>query len=286
MSARPEWLKVRFSREAVGEVAGLMSRYGLNTVCREANCPNRGECCAKRTATFLILGGNCTRNCRFCNIACGAPEAVDPEEPENVARAARELGLRHVVVTSVTRDDLPDGGAAHFARTIEVIRAMLPDATVEVLIPDLKGDPASLDIVLAARPDVLNHNVETVEALYAAVRPQAKYERSLAVLRYCKDAAPDVLTKTGFMVGLGETDGQIERLLDDVRTAGCDLLTIGQYLPPTKAHAPLHRYVSPEEFDRYRDLALAKGFRYVASAPLARSSYRAQEALEAARRPE
>ena len=285
MSARPEWLKVRFSREAVGEVAGLMSRYGLNTVCREANCPNRGECYAKRTATFLILGGNCTRNCRFCNIACGAPEVVDPEEPENVARAARELGLRHVVVTSVTRDDLPDGGAAHFARTIEAIRAMLPDATVEVLIPDLKGDPASLDIVLAARPDVLNHNVETVEALYAAVRPQARYERSLAVLRYCKDAAPDVLTKTGFMVGLGETEEEIDRLMDDVRETGCDILTIGQYLPPSPAHAELKRYATPEDFDRYRDLAYRKGFRYVASAPLARSSYRAEEALRACKTP-
>ncbi len=283
MSARPEWLKVRFNREAVDEVADLMAKFGLNTVCREANCPNRGECCARRTATFLILGGNCTRNCRFCNIACGAPEPVDPEEPERVARAAAELKLRHMVVTSVTRDDLPDGGAAHFARAICAIRERLPGATVEVLIPDFKGDRASLDAVMAARPDVLNHNVETVPSLYAAVRPQARYARSLEVLRYCKAAAPDGLTKTGFMVGLGETEAQIAALLDDVRATGCDLLTIGQYLPPTPQHAPLARYVPPEEFERYRRMALERGFRYVASAPLARSSYRAQEAVEAAR---
>lgn len=285
MNRKPDWLKVSYNRESVEEIAEIMRQLHLNTVCKEANCPNLGECYKKHTATFMILGSQCTRNCRFCNIACGKPEPVDPEEPENVAKAVAHLKLRHAVITCVTRDDLPDGGAAQFARTIQAIRATSPGTTVEVLISDMKGDRASLDTVMDARPDVLNHNVETVEALYAAVRPQAKYERSLDVLRYCKSVRPEGLTKTGFMVGLGETDDQIDRLMDDVLETGCDILTIGQYLQPSPAHAPLKRYVTPEQFDAYRDLALSKGFRHVASAPLARSSYRAQEALETARRP-
>lgn len=285
MNRKPDWLKVSYNRESVEEIAEIMRQLHLNTVCKEANCPNLGECYKKHTATFMILGSQCTRNCRFCNIACGKPEPVDPEEPENVAKAVAQLKLRHAVITCVTRDDLPDGGAAQFARTIQAIRATSPGTTVEVLISDMKGDRASLDTVMDARPDVLNHNVETVEALYAAVRPQAKYERSLDVLRYCKSVRPEGLTKTGFMVGLGETDDQIDRLMDDVLETGCDILTIGQYLQPSPAHAQLKRYVTPEQFDAYRDLALSKGFRHVASAPLARSSYRAQEALETARRP-
>ena len=285
MNRKPDWLKVSYNRESVEEIAEIMRQLHLNTVCKEANCPNLGECYKKHTATFMILGSQCTRNCRFCNIACGKPEPVDPEEPENVAKAVAHLKLRHAVITCVTRDDLPDGGAAQFARTIQAIRATSPGTTVEVLISDMKGDRASLDTVMDARPDVLNHNVETVEALYAAVRPQAKYERSLDVLRYCKAVRPEGLTKTGFMVGLGETDDQIDRLMDDVLETGCDILTIGQYLQPSPAHAPLKRYVTPEQFDAYRDLALSKGFRHVASSPLARSSYRAQEALETARRP-
>ena len=285
MNRKPDWLKVSYNRESVEEIAEIMRQLHLNTVCKEANCPNLGECYKKHTATFMILGSQCTRNCRFCNIACGKPEPVDPEEPENVAKAVAHLKLRHAVITCVTRDDLPDGGAAQFARTIQAIRATSPGTTVEVLISDMKGDRASLDTVMDAQPDVLNHNVETVEALYAAVRPQAKYERSLDVLRYCKSVRPEGLTKTGFMVGLGETDDQIDRLMDDVLETGCDILTIGQYLQPSPAHAPLKRYVTPEQFDAYRDLALSKGFRHVASSPLARSSYRAQEALETARRP-
>ena len=285
MNRKPDWLKVSYNRESVEEIAEIMRQLHLNTVCKEANCPNLGECYKKHTATFMILGSQCTRNCRFCNIACGKPEPVDPEEPENVAKAVAHLKLRHAVITCVTRDDLPDGGAAQFARTIQAIRATSPGTTVEVLISDMKGDRASLDTVMDARPDVLTHTVETVEALYAAVRPQAKYERSLDVLRYCKSVRPEGLTKTGFMVGLGETDDQIDRLMDDVLETGCDILTIGQYLQPSPAHAPLKRYVTPEQFDAYRDLALSKGFRHVASAPLARSSYRAQEALETARRP-
>lgn len=280
MQRKPEWLKVRFNQSAVREVAELMQGLNLNTVCKEANCPNLGECYLKHTATFMILGNICTRNCRFCNVATGRPLPPDPREPENVARAARKLGLRHVVVTCSTRDDLPDGGAEQFARTVRALRETCPGVTVETLISDMKGDPGSLDIVLAAHPDVLNHNVETVQELQKAVRPQASYERSLGVLRYCKEKDPTILTKTGFMVGLGETEEQIDRLMDDILATGCDILTIGQYLQPSPQHYPLARYVTPDEFAHYKELALRKGFRHVASAPLVRSSYKAWEVLE------
>ena len=278
---KPEWLKVRYNAEAVNEVAELMRDLNLNTVCKEANCPNLGECYRKHTSTFLILGSVCTRNCRFCNVTTGKPLPPDPDEPMNVARAAKKLGLRHVVLTCSTRDDLPDGGAEQFARTVRAIREVCPGTTVETLISDMKMNTDALDVVIAAHPEVLNHNVETVPELYAAVRPQAVYERSLEVLRYCKQIRPEARTKTGFMVGLGETDDQISRLMDDVLATGCDILTIGQYLQPSPQHYPLARYVTPEEFARYKELALSKGFKYVASAPLVRSSYRAAEALEA-----
>lgn len=277
---KPDWLKVRYNQQAVREVAELMRDLKLTTVCKEANCPNLGECYQKHTATFMILGDQCTRNCRFCNVSHGKPLPPDADEPENVAIAAQKLGLRHVVLTQPTRDDLPDGGAEHFAKTVAAIRARCPGATVETLISDMKLDYASLDIVMKAHPDVLNHNVETVRELQAAVRPSANYERSLAVLRYCKQNYPDIKTKTGFMVGLGETDEQIARLMDDVLETGCDILTIGQYLQPTPEHYPLARFVTPEEFQEYKQMAHCKGFQYVASAPLARSSYRAWEALE------
>ena len=237
MEKKPQWLKAPYNRAAVEEVAALMKDLKHNTVCSEANCPNLGECFRKHTATFMILGANCTRNCRFCNIHCGAPEPVDPDEPRHLAEAAKKLGLKHVVVT----------------------------------------------MVLDARPDVLNHNVETVKELYAAVRPQAIYTRSLDVLAYCKQRNPDILVKTGFMVGLGETDEQIDTLMDDILATGCDILTIGQYLRPSPEHAPLVRYVTPEEFDAYKKKALGKGFKYCASTPLVRSSYRAAEAISAAR---
>ena len=284
MQKKPDWLKVPFNKEAVDEVAQLMRDLQLNTVCREANCPNLGECFKKHTATFMILGANCTRNCRFCNVTCARPEPVDASEPEHLAEAAKRLGLHHVVVTSVTRDDLPDGGAAHFARVIRALRDNCPGATVEVLIPDLKMDRSALDTVIDAKPDVLGHNIETVEPLYGAICPQSRYDRSLAVLRYCKERSPETLTKTGFMVGLGETDAQIDALLDDILATGCDILTIGQYLQPSPNHAPLQRYVTPDEFKAYRDLALQKGFRYCVSTPLVRSSYRAAEALQAVKR--
>lgn len=280
MERKPEWLRVRYNQEAVAEVAQLLGELRLNTVCKEANCPNLGECYRKHTATFMILGSQCTRNCRFCSVAPGHPQPPDPEEPENVAAAAKKLGLRHVVLTCPTRDDLPDGGAEQFAQTVRAIRRACPGATVETLISDMQMNTAALDAVIEARPEVLNHNVETVRALQKAVRPQADYERSLAVLRYCKEKDAALLTKTGFMVGLGETEEQIGELMDDVLAAGCDILTIGQYLQPSPEHYPLDRYASPEDFARYKKMALDKGFRYVASAPLARSSYKAWEALE------
>lgn len=280
MERKPEWLRVRYNQKAVAEVAQLLGELRLNTVCKEANCPNLGECYRKHTATFMILGSQCTRNCRFCSATPGHPQPPDPEEPENVAAAAKKLGLRHVVLTCPTRDDLPDGGAEQFAQTVRAIRRACPGATVETLISDMQMNTAALDAVIEARPEVLNHNVETVRALQKAVRPQADYERSLAVLRYCKEKDAALLTKTGFMVGLGETEEQIGELMDDVLAAGCDILTIGQYLQPSPEHYPLDRYASPEDFARYKKMALDKGFRYVASAPLARSSYKAWEALE------
>ena len=280
MERKPEWLRVRYNQEAVAEVAQLLGELRLNTVCKEANCPNLGECYRKHTATFMILGSQCTRNCRFCSVTPGHPQPPDPEEPENVAAAAKKLGLRHVVLACPTRDDLPDGGAEQFAQTVRAIRRACPGATVETLISDMQMNTAALDAVIEARPEVLNHNVETVRALQKAVRPQADYERSLAVLRYCKEKDAALLTKTGFMVGLGETEEQIGELMDDVLAAGCDILTIGQYLQPSPEHYPLDRYASPEDFARYKEMALDKGFRYVASAPLARSSYKAWEALE------
>ncbi len=280
MERKPEWLRVRYNQEAVAEVAQLLGELRLNTVCKEANCPNLGECYRKHTATFMILGSQCTRNCRFCSVTPGHPQPPDPEEPENVAAAAKKLGLRHVVLTCPTRDDLPDGGAEQFAQTVRAIRRACPGATVETLISDMQMNTAALDAVIEARPEVLNHNVETVRALQKAVRPQADYERSLAVLHYCKEKDAALLTKTGFMVGLGETEEQIGELMDDVLAAGCDILTIGQYLQPSPEHYPLDRYATPEDFARYKVMALDKGFRYVASAPLARSSYKAWEALE------
>ena len=280
MERKPEWLRVRYNRDAVNEVAELMRDLKLNTVCKEANCPNLGECYRKHTATFMILGSVCTRNCRFCNVTPGRPLPPDPEEPENVALAAKKLGLRHVVLTCSTRDDLPDGGAEQFAKTVAAIRRLCPSATVETLISDMKFNTDALDVVIASHPDVLNHNVETVKSLQKAVRPQADYERSLGVLRYCKQKDPTLLTKTGFMVGLGETEDEISELMDDILKTGCDILTIGQYLQPSPEHYPLARYATPEDFARYKETALAKGFRHVASAPLARSSYRAWEVME------
>lgn len=290
---KPDWLKVSFNRKDTQEVIKLMQDLQLNTVCKEANCPNLGECYRSRTATFMILGSNCTRNCRFCNVTCDRPEEVDPQEPQHLAEAAKKLNLKHVVVTSVTRDDLPDGGASQFVKVIHALREALPEATVEVLIPDFQGDEAALRAVLEAGPDVLNHNVETVSNLYTKVRPQAIYERSLELLQRAKKYAleekakqPDkarMLVKSGAMLGLGETDEQLQELFRDLQAYGCDILTLGQYLRPSSEHLPVERYVSPDEFEEYRQMALAEGIAFVTSTPLVRSSYRAEEALATVR---
>lgn len=280
---KPEWLKVRYNSDEVREVAALMSNLGLNTVCKSANCPNLGTCYRHKTATFMILGDKCTRNCRFCNVdhaRAGELCPPDPDEPQKIADAAKKLGLKHVVVTCVTRDDLPDGGASVFAEVIRAVRRECPDTTVEVLISDLKGDRTAIDTVMREKPDVVNHNVETVARLSPIIRPQAKYERSLDVLRYCKSFGTSFV-KTSIMLGLGETDDEIAETIRDIHDTGCDILAISQYLQPSKEHAPLDRYVTPEQFDEYKRIALDAGIKYVVSSPLVRSSYLAADALDA-----
>lgn len=282
---KPEWLKVRYNADEVNEVAALMSKLGLNTVCTSASCPNLGTCYRHKTATFMILGSKCTRNCRFCDVPhakAGELCPPDSDEPKRIAEAAQKLGLRHVVVTCVTRDDLADGGASEFAEVIREVRCVNPGTTVEVLISDFKGDAAALDTVMAEKPDVLNHNLETVPSLYDAVRPGADYARSLEVLRRAK-AYGTSFVKTGIMLGLGESDAELKELFRDVSGTGCDILCISQYLRPSEEHAPLVRYVTPEEFDSYKATALEAGIKYVVSAPLVRSSYLAADALKAVR---
>jgi len=280
---QPTWLWRAISREAeqaTDRVARLLADLGLHTVCQEAHCPNIAECFGQHTATFMILGDTCTRGCRFCAVHHGQPQALDAGEPQRLAQAAERLGLRHVVVTSVTRDDLPDGGAGQFATTIRAVRRRLPGATVEVLVPDFAGSQAALQTVLDAGPDVWNHNVETVPRLYGRVRPQANYGRSLEVLAWCKTQAPHVITKSGLMLGLGERTAEVLRVLSDLRGVSCDVLTMGQYLQPTERQLPVTRYVPPQEFGWYQEKAEAMGFRAVASGPLVRSSYHAEALLE------
>ncbi len=280
---RPHWLKIRIpAPEVVAEVEGLMREQRLVTVCEEARCPNLHECWGiHRTATFMLMGAVCTRHCGFCNVGKGSPGELDPGEPQRVAEAVAHLGLRFAVVTSVNRDDLADGGSAHFSETIQWIRTLSPHCGVEVLIPDFRGSSAALLTVLEARPDVLNHNVETVPQLYRRVRPDADYDQSLAVLRGTADwrdaHAPSLRVKSGIMVGLGETPEQVLELMTDWRRSRVDIATIGQYLPPSERHLPLHRFVAPAEFDMYRRKGLEMGFQRVDSAPLVRSSYHAGE---------
>ncbi|MBI5063166.1 MAG: lipoyl synthase [Desulfatitalea sp.] len=275
---KPPWLRVRMpTGPAYEETRRLLRNGHLHTVCQEAHCPNSFECFSRRTATFLILGDHCTRDCAFCAVKQGPRQAPDPDEPRRVAQAAAEMRLRYVVVTSVTRDDLPDGGAAHFAATIAALRLAIPEVRVEVLIPDFQGDPASLSVVLAATPDVLNHNVETVPRLYPTVRPQAQYQRSLRLLADAARQAPHIPTKSGLMLGLGESKAEIHQTLSDLRSANCRLLTLGQYLQPTARNLPVERYVPPEEFNEWRRIALDLGFAHVAAAPFVRSSYQAVE---------
>ena len=271
---KPAWLRRPLaSDKRFFTTSALLNEQGLSTVCKEANCPNRQECFSSGTATFLILGETCTRNCRFCNIHTGQTSAPDPPEPQRVAQAAVTLGLRHVVVTSVTRDDLADGGSAQFAAVITALRQALPDSSVEVLIPDFQGNADALRTVMDAKPHIINHNVETHPALYAQVRPQADYEQSLELLRRVNDCG--MTAKSGLMVGLGETDAQVLEVLKDLRTVGCSIVTIGQYLPPTSQHHKLDRYVTPEQFDEYAAYGKSLGLRHVFSGPLVRSSYHA-----------
>jgi lipoic acid synthetase len=284
---RPPWLKVRLSTSGeYEEVREMMRRLSLVTVCEEARCPNIHECWAReRTATFMLMGDVCTRTCGFCAVGKGAPGALDPEEPERVAQAVQELGLSHAVVTSVNRDDLSDGGAAHFAATIRAIRRRVPECTVEVLIPDFCGNWEALDAVLREVPEILNHNLESVERLYRRVRPQARYERSLELLARAdsrrRREETGMRTKSGVMVGLGETLDELVRALEDLRAAGCDIATIGQYLQPHEKRLPVERYCTPEEFETLRRHGEAIGFARVEAGPLVRSSYHARRALEA-----
>jgi lipoyl synthase len=275
---KPSWIRVRApGAHAFEATRAILREHRLTTVCEEASCPNIGECWGKRHATFMILGDTCTRACAFCNVRTGKPGALDPYEPARVAQAVAALDLAHVVVTSVDRDDLADGGAAHFAATIRAIRTARPDASIEVLTPDFLRKEGALEIVLDAAPDVFNHNVETVPALYRRIRPGADYRHSLALLSRAKALRPDLFTKSGIMVGLGETEGEVVAVMDDLRAAGVDFLTIGQYLQPTRKHAAIDRFVTPETFQSYKRIAEDKGFLLVASSPLTRSSYHAPQ---------
>lgn len=277
---KPSWMRVKIQDTAkLNKINNLLKKNGLITVCVEANCPNRLECFSKRTATFMILGNKCTRNCRFCNVTFGKPSLIDKEEPLKIATAVKELGLEYAVVTSVTRDDLEDGGSKHFASVVKSIRELNPKTSIEVLIPDFKGDINLLKIVADSKPDIINHNVETIPRLYENIRPQAIYKRSLELLENIKKLDPNIIAKSGIMLGLGEKEEEVIEVLDDLIKYKCEILTIGQYLPPSELHFPLDRYVLPEEFDKYKEIGNEKGFIYVASSPMVRSSYKAHEAL-------
>lgn len=257
-------------------VRKILKTKCLNTVCENARCPNKNECYTKNTATFLIMGGDCTRNCKYCNIACAKPKPLDPQEPKHVAEAVQALGLKYAVITSVTRDDLPDGGAEHFANCIYEIRKICPDTKIEILTPDFKGDKKSLDLIIKAHPDVFNHNIEAVRDIFKTVRPQGDYNCSLEVLKYVKDNS-NILTKSGLIIGLGETFKQIEQTLVDLKDVGCDIVTIGQYIQPSKQHLEVAKYYTPQEYDELKALAKKVGIKNYQIGPLVRSSYRAAE---------
>ncbi len=278
---KPDWIRVKAPGSPVyNETRAIVRTNGLHTVCEEAGCPNIGECWSKKHATMMIMGDTCTRACAFCNVRTGLPGPLNPQEPDHVGRAVAQLGLSHVVVTSVDRDDLGDGGAEHFARTIAAIRTHSPGTTAEVLTPDFLRKEGALEIVVAAKPDVFNHNLETVPSHYLTIRPGARYFHSLRLLQRVKEIDPTMFTKSGIMVGLGETRHEVLQVMDDLRSAGVDFLTIGQYLQPTRKHAAVERFVTPQEFEAYAQAAYAKGFLLVASSPLTRSSYHAGEDFE------
>ena len=285
---KPDWIKVKAPQsEGYKKTYALMRKQKLNTVCEEAACPNIGECWAQKHATFMVLGSTCTRACRFCNVKTGRPDLLDPHEPEHLTEAVCELGLSHVVITSVDRDDLDDGGAAHFARCITMTRSASPSTTIEVLTPDFIRKPQAVEMIVAAKPDVFNHNVETVPSLYTQIRPGARYFHSLRLLQRVKELDPTLFTKSGIMVGLGEKKHEILQVMDDFRSADVDFMTIGQYLQPTPRHAPIDRFITPDEFAYFKKVAKAKGFLMIASSPLTRSSYHAGDnfiALQAARK--
>lgn len=273
---KPDWLKIKLPRGfKASQVVGLLNDRHLHTICSSGMCPNRAECWGNGTATFMICGNICSRDCRFCNVTGGKPEKLDPEEIKDITRSVKELGLKHVVITSVTRDDLPDGGAAHWAATIRSIHEEAPGVTMEVLIPDMQGKTELLDMIISEKPDVISHNLETVRRLTPEVRRTATYDRSLEVLRYLRNKG--VMTKSGIMLGLGETREEIIQTMDDLRSVDCQVMTIGQYLQPTKKHYPVQDYIHPDIFEEYRKIGVEKGFCHIESAPMVRSSYHAEK---------
>ncbi|HCX65354.1 MAG TPA: lipoyl synthase [Eubacteriaceae bacterium] len=280
---KPDWLKIKVNVKKSQEVTEMLRELKLTTVCEEANCPNKVECFTKKTATFMILGSNCTRNCTFCNVEKHQTTPVDEKEPDHIAHAINKMGMKHVVITSVTRDDLADGGSNHFAKVIHTIKEKTDGVTVEVLIPDFQGDRKALLNVIKESPQIINHNIETVPRLYPTVRPMAIYRRSLELLKNVKKEDPGIITKSGIMLGLGESREEVMEVLKDLREVDCDVLTIGQYLAPSKEHHEVVEYVHPDVFAAYKEEAMRMGFRYVASDPFVRSSYNAFEAMESLR---
>lgn len=277
-SRKPDWVKIKIQGgKKTNKVNNLLADLSLNTVCNEANCPNQMECFERGTATFMVLGNNCTRNCTFCNVSNEMPEALDLDEPKKIADAIERLGLKHTVITSVTRDDLPDQGAEHFANIVKAIREKTPGVSIELLIPDMQGEKELIDIIIDSEPDVLNHNVETSPDLYDKVRPMAIFDRSIEVLDYVKKKKPYMRTKSGMMLGLGETKEQVLEVMRRLREVDCDMLTLGQYLQPSKEHIDVVEYIRPEQFKEYEEIGLEMGFKRVASGPLVRSSYYAED---------
>lgn len=276
----PEYLKRPIiDTDKTRTVRKILKANCLNTVCENARCPNKNECYTKHTATFLIMGGVCTRNCKYCNISCQKPEPLDVEEPKHIAKAVKDLGLKYAVITSVTRDDLPDGGAEHFAKCIEEIRKISPDTKIEILTPDFKGNIESLNTIIQAHPDVFNHNIEAVRGIFKTVRPQGNYDVSLSVLKYIKENS-DIKTKSGLIIGLGENFEQIKETFEDLYNVGCDILTVGQYIQPSKEHYPVGKYYKPEEYEELKKLATSVGIKHSQIGPLVRSSYNAASLME------
>ena len=281
LTKKPEWLKKKIDINSLKEMNNMLQSLNLNTVCQSAKCPNIGECFLRNTATFMILGDICTRNCTFCAVSKGTPTPPNPNEPANISKAAHKLNLKHIVITSVTRDDLDDGGAEQFANCIYEIKNVLPNSTIEILIPDFKANKKSIDKVIKASPTVINHNLETVPSLYSKVRPMANYNQSLEVLRYIKIQNSSIITKSGIMLGIGESENEILTLIDDLVAIKCDMLTIGQYLPPSNNHLLLKEFITPETFENFKEIALSRGIRSVASGPYVRSSYNAMDNVNA-----